>query len=74
MEIVAKSVNGQHDEYVVAMGGGQQAFLTVRRGSHPLRVDSGSASGGTISTSSDQTAAVDRASLWLLERLRTEAP
>lgn len=69
MEIIAKSVNGRHDEYVVAMGGGRRAFLTVRRDSFPLRVESGSASGGTISTSSDQAAAVDEASLWLVKEI-----
>lgn len=71
MEIISRTESGRHDEYVVDMGGGRQAFLTVRRGSHPLRVDSGSASGGTISSSGDQAAAVDEASLWLLEQLRT---
>lgn len=71
MRIEAKTGNGPYDEYSVDMGDGRKAFLVVRRGSHPLRVSAGSATGATVVTSGDQTAAVDEAGRWLLTEIES---
>lgn len=70
MRVESKVGDRQWDEYVVDMEDGRKAFLTVRQGSHPLRVDAGSAKGGAIATHQDAMAAVKEAGDWLVAEIK----
>ncbi len=69
MRVESKASRDGRDEYVVDAGDGRRAFLTVRRGSHPVRIESGSATGPTVATSADQMAAVDELGTWLVAEI-----
>lgn len=69
MQIESAEERDGRSEYVVDLEDGRKAFLTVRKDSHPLRVESGSATGNTVATSSDQMATVDEAGRWLVAEI-----
>lgn len=67
MRVEWKVGNRQWDEYLVDMEDGRKAFLTVRRKSHPVRIDGGSAEG--VRTHAEMTAAVREAGDWLVAEI-----
>ena len=69
MRVESKASGDGRDEYVVDAGDGRRAFLTVRRGSHPVQIESGLATGPTVATSADQAAAVDELGTWLVAEI-----
>lgn len=67
MHIEWKIGNRQWDEYSVDMEDGRKAFLSVRRDSHPLRVDGASATG--VTSFKEKCAAVKEAGDWLVAEI-----
>lgn len=67
MRVEWKVGNKQWDEYSVDMEDGRKAFLSVRRNSHPVRVEGGSAQG--VRTHQEMIAAVKEAGDWLVAEI-----
>lgn len=67
MRVEWKVGNRQWDEYSVDMEDGRKTFLSVRRDSHPVRVEGASATG--VSTFEERNAAVKEAGDWLVAEI-----
>lgn len=69
MRVETKTEELRHVNYVVDMEDGRKVFLSVRKDSHPLRVESGGAASSTMGSSMDVMSAVDEAGTWLVAEI-----
>jgi hypothetical protein len=70
MQIISHETHELDNRFTVQIDRNRQAYLVVRRKSHPLRVAAAFANIGTGNFKGEINAAVDEASSWLLEEIR----